>query len=180
MIKQIPNMLSLFRLIASVILIFIEPLTQPFFVLYTLAGISDALDGTIARVFKLTSELGAKLDSIADLTFYAVMLIKVFPILFEILPKWIWIVVAAVVLIRIASYAVAAFRYRKFASLHTYFNKLCSVAMFFVPYFIKLSFGNIYCMIVCGIAAIGSTEELFVHIFSKDYDCSKKTIIKKA
>ena len=39
------------------------------------------LDGTIARATNSTSEFGARLDSISDLIFYAVMIVKFFPIL---------------------------------------------------------------------------------------------------
>lgn len=180
MIKYIPNILSCLRILGSLLLIFTEPLSTPFFVIYIISGVSDALDGTIARGFHVTSDLGTRLDSIADLLFYAVMLIKLFPELFAILPWQIWIIVAVIVAVRIASYAVAALKYRKFASLHTYFNKLCGLSMFLVPFFVTTDFGVAYCITVCTISAICSVEELFVHIFSKQYDGNQKTIIKKA
>ena len=42
-----------------------KPLSTLFLTIYVLTGISDVLDGAIARKYTTTSELGAKLDSIA-------------------------------------------------------------------------------------------------------------------
>ena len=52
-----------------------------FFAIYALTGLTDVLDGWIARKMGSASQFGAKLDSVADLIFYAVMLIMIFPIL---------------------------------------------------------------------------------------------------
>ena len=61
-----------------------------FYVVYTFGGLTDAVDGTVARKLKLESEFGAKLDSVADLLFYAVMLLKLLPHLIRLLPAWLW------------------------------------------------------------------------------------------
>ena len=81
-----PNICTMLRIVGTVGLLLIRPLTLPFYLLYTFCGITDVLDGTIARATNSTSEFGARLDSIADLIFYAVMIVKFFPILLEVLP----------------------------------------------------------------------------------------------
>jgi cardiolipin synthase len=64
----IPNLLSLFRM--GLVPLFIISVIdgRPFraLVIFLLAGITDALDGLIARVFKQQSLLGTYLDPIAD------------------------------------------------------------------------------------------------------------------
>lgn len=50
-----------------------------FFVLYILCGISDVLDGLIARALHTESEIGATLDSVADLIFAIMYIIKILP-----------------------------------------------------------------------------------------------------
>ena len=85
-----PNICTMLRIVGTVGLLLIRPLTLPFYILYTFCGITDVLDGTIARATNSTSEFGARLDSIADLIFYAVMIVKFFPILLEVLPVWMW------------------------------------------------------------------------------------------
>ena len=80
-LRNLPNMITLVRMIGAIGLIFLEVLTVPFFVVYLMAGVSDALDGFIARKFNLSSLLGSVLDSIADLTFYTIMMIKMLPVM---------------------------------------------------------------------------------------------------
>ena len=86
---------------ASLMLWMISPRTLLFFIIYSIAGITDVLDGWVARKYGLASSFGAKLDSVADLLFYGTMLIRFFPILYEELPKVIWYVVAGILLIRL-------------------------------------------------------------------------------
>lgn len=173
----IPNYITVFRIIGTIILLFTVPFTKFFFIIYTLCGLSDILDGAIARLTKTSSEFGAKLDSIADMLFYATMLAKVFPVLWDILPRYIWYIVALVLALRLCSYLVAAIKYRKFASLHTYLNKLTGLMIFTVPYFLKHKFGITLCFAIAIISGLASLEELLIHIF-KDKYTQIKTIIK--
>lgn len=123
------------RIAATVAMVFTEPLSAGFFVLYTFAGVTDVLDGFIARRTHTSSEKGARLDSASDLLFYAAMIIRLFPRLFKMLPKRIWIYAAAAVIIRLGSYLAAFIKYKRFASLHTYMNKLTGAAVFFCSFF---------------------------------------------
>lgn len=175
----IPNIITCIRIFGTLSLFFIKPLSVAFFVVYTISGVSDVLDGFIARTFHVESPLGTKLDSIADMFFYCVMLVKIFPVLFTILPTWIWIVVGAIIFTRICSYTLAAVKYRKFASLHTYLNKLTGISIFIVPYFLKRSFAPAICFAVCVIASIATIEELAIHITAAKYNENTKTIFFK-
>ena len=103
---NIANMFTSMRILGAIFLLFIEPFNTAFYVIYTVSGVTDALDGFIARQTNTASELGAKLDSIADLCFYIVMLVRILPKLIEILPRIIWWFVAFAVLVRIAAYVV--------------------------------------------------------------------------
>ncbi len=63
------------------------------FVMFLVAGISDAVDGFIAKQFNLRSELGAYLDPIAD----KALLVAIYVVLgiFEHLPAWLVIMVVS-------------------------------------------------------------------------------------
>lgn len=166
---NIPCYITISRMIGTFCLLFTTPLSGVFFVIYTLCGLSDVLDGFIARTTNQTSELGAKLDSIADILFYVVMIIKIFPVLWSILPVGVWYAVGLIVLIRIASYSVAAIKYKRFSAMHTYLNKLSGFGAFLVPYIIKTSVAVQGCFAVCTVAIIASAHELLRHIRSKEY-----------
>ncbi len=70
----IPNILSLFRifLIPIFLIVYLTQDSQPYFIISALillvSGITDVLDGYIARKYKMTSELGKILDPFADKT----------------------------------------------------------------------------------------------------------------
>ncbi|MBR6535241.1 MAG: CDP-alcohol phosphatidyltransferase family protein [Clostridia bacterium] len=173
------NCMTAFRVVGSLILLLVEPFTVTFYVLYTLCGLSDAVDGITARLTKTSSEFGAKLDSIADMLFYAVMIFKIFANLVDILPQFVWYTVATALVVRAASYVIAAVKYKRFAAVHTYMNKLTSLTIFTVPYFIfnDVAFTAV-CITVCTVANIASLEELIIHLSSKSYDPKRKMILK--
>ena len=177
--KNLPNAISILRIAGTIWLLLMTPLTPLFFVVYTVTGVTDVLDGAIARRYGTESELGARLDSIADLLFYTLILIRIFPVLWATLPRVIWVAVDAILLIRFISYGLAAFKYHLFASVHTYLNKFTGLMVFGVVYAIGTPIAVPYCWLVCLVAMLGSLEELFIHVTSKEYDHTRKTIFRK-
>lgn len=173
----VPNIITCVRILGTIALVFIEPFTLPFYIIWTVCGTSDVLDGTVARMMKIESKFGARLDSIADIMFYLLMLYKVLPRLIEILPHWIWIIVCLIALTRSAAYLTALIKYKRFASLHSYLNKMSGFMLFLVPYFISLSWFWIYCVVLCGIGLLSSIEELLIHLLSRHYQEGRQTII---
>ena len=172
---NMPNSVTFLRIAGTVILLFLTPLAPLFYIVYTLCGLSDILDGWIARKTGSISEFGAKLDSIADLMFYAVSLIKLLPILWKLLPVWIWYTVGGIVLLRLVSYLLAALKFHRFSSLHTRWNKLTGAAVFLIPFFLALPCAVVYCFIVTCIACISTAEELILHTIHKEYHSNMKS-----
>ncbi len=172
-----PNIITLVRIAGTIALVFIAPFTLVFYIIWTVCGVSDVLDGTVARILRKESKLGARLDSIADIMFYLLMLFKILPTLIEKLPQWIWIIVAAIAATRIGAYLTAIIKFRRFSSLHSYLNKISAFLLFLVPYFISRQWFWIYCVVLCGIGLTSSVEELLIHILSKEYQESRQTII---
>ncbi len=172
----IPNFITSLRIVGTICLIFTTPFSVAFYVIYSLCGISDVLDGWIARTTKSTSDFGAKLDSIADLLFYTVMVIKIFPFLWSVLPIQIWMIVGIILLIRLISYGLVFLKYRRFAAVHTYGNKLTGASVFSIPYLGKWLDTTIVCSVICVIAILAAVEELMIHFRSKSYRPNVKTI----
>lgn len=177
--KQIPNLITIVRIICSACLVFIAPFSLPFFIIYSISGLSDVLDGVIARATNTTSELGSVLDSIADLIFYSVMIILIFPVLLKKLPLYIWLCAIIVVALRLLSYIVAAIKYHRFASLHTYLNKFTGLLVFLLPYVVTMPFLNGYCLAVCVVGGVASLEELITHIKEPEYTQVKNSKFKR-
>ena len=159
--KNLPNILSYARIAGTIWLILMKPLTPLFLTIYTITGVTDVL------------------DSIADLLFYTLILIRIFPVMWVTLPKKIWIMVGAILLVRFVSYGTAAKKYHRFASLHTYLNKVTGLMVFLVPYAIISPAAIPYCWSVCVVAMIGSIEELILHLTSEEYDPSRKSLLIK-
>lgn len=92
---QIPNTITIARLILVPVLIFL--LNQAEYgwalVVFVVAGVSDGLDGYLARRFRLESEFGGFLDPIAD----KVLMISVYVtlVLLGFLPVWLALMVVA-------------------------------------------------------------------------------------
>lgn len=175
-VLTLPNGITFLRIVGALVLIGLSPLSPAFFIVYSICGLSDVADGFVARATGQQSEFGAKLDSLSDLLFYAMMLIKILPILWVLLPKPIWIFVGAILAIRLTAYLVAALRYQRFASLHTYMNKATGLVLFAVPYCLHFPFAVGYCGFVCVVAAGASVEELMIHLLAKQYTPNTKTI----
>lgn len=85
-------------------------------------------------------------------------------------------IIAAAALLRIISYSAAAIKYRRFASLHTYMNKLTGFLVFTVPYVIFLPFAQLLCLIISAVAVIAAAEELIIHISAGEYNADAKTL----
>ena len=58
------NFITVIRILFSVGLLFTRTFSPTFYVFYIIAGISDVLDGIVARKFNLVSSLGEKLDDL--------------------------------------------------------------------------------------------------------------------
>ncbi len=155
------NALTSLRILGTLVLLFLEPVSTPFYWIYTLSGITDALDGFIARLTHTVSALGSKLDSAADLLFYGVMLTRLFPLLWDRLPHWIWFWVLGIFVARAAAYGIAYRRTKSFFSPHTVLNKLTGLAMFLVPYFLPTQFFFAYCLFLCVVGSAASLTDLF-------------------
>ena len=65
MIRQTANLITGSRIAAALLLLFATPLTGAFYALYLWCGVSDMVDGTIARRTHSESRLGERLDSAA-------------------------------------------------------------------------------------------------------------------
>ena len=122
------NLLSATRIALCLPLLLVDAMTLPFWVLYLIAGVTDMLDGFLARRWGVESHFGARLDSVADFVFVLAVGYKLFPLLK--LPATLWIMIGLIALVK-ASNAVSAYIIRhRIVFLHTKANKLTGFLLF--------------------------------------------------
>lgn len=162
------NYLTVGRIIGSFLLLGLKPLSLPFFIVYALCGITDMLDGTVARRTGGATKFGAALDSVADFIFIVVMFVAFLPIL----PWKFWMLlwVAAIAVLRFLSLAVGYAKYHELAFLHTYANKATGGLMFLLPFFYPLVGLDVTALVVCVVATLSAAEELAITVRSKSLD----------
>ena len=128
MLKHIPNILTISRffIIPIIVLFLIQGNYILAFVFLTISGLTDVLDGAIARKFNYISNFGKLIDPLADKATQIAVLIVLS--LKSIIPIWILIVV---VLKEFAMIAGASFLYGKeFVVSSRWYGKLATVLFY--------------------------------------------------
>lgn len=126
--KRLPNIITAFRFLGTIGLLFFDVKVTTFWVIYFACGLSDMLDGYLARKLHCESKTGALLDSLVDLVFVVCCCYKLIPLLS--FPKWLWIWTGAIVAIKILNQVSALVMYKKCFFPHTIANKVTGVLLF--------------------------------------------------
>ena len=125
------NVITGLRILVSAVLVFCPVFSQIFYVLYLIAGLSDMVDGIIARKTNSVSEFGSRFDSIADFVFVAVCLIKILPVMD--IPIWLYVWTAVIALIKIINIISGVAKQKRVVTVHTTLNKVTGVLLFMLP-----------------------------------------------
>ena len=151
------NIITIIRIFCSIVLLFCPAFSSAFYAFYITAGISDMVDGWIARKTNTVSEFGSKLDTAADIIFVAVCLIKLLPVLT--IPDWLFIWMGVIALIKIINVISGFVVQKKFVAIHSIMNKITGLLLFVFPLtlsFIELKYSAIF---VCAIATFAAIQE---------------------
>ena len=155
--KNIANIVTGSRIIFSIAILFTTPLSTIFYVLYGAAGLTDMIDGTVARKTNSAGAFGAKLDTIADFIFVAVCLFKLLPVLD--IPVWLWIWIAVIALIKIINIISGAIKLKRMIALHTVMNKITGALCFILPFTLPLINLKYSAIVVCAAATFAALQE---------------------
>ena len=151
------NSLTICRIVLCVVLLITDAFSPAFFLAYALAGITDMLDGYVARKTNSASELGTRLDSIADLVLVIVCLEKLLPAID--VPIWLWAWVAAIAIVKVVNIASGLVVERRLVMPHTVANKMAGFATFLVPLAIPLLGVVSPAIIACVVATFAAIQE---------------------
>lgn len=157
--KQIANTITISRILCSICLLHCSVFSVAFYILYLLCGITDMVDGTIARKTRTVSEFGARLDTVADIIFVAVCSVKILPMIQ--LPAWLWVWVAVIAAIRTGNVVWGLIRNKKLVSLHTSLNKVTGFLLFLFPLTLSFIEPMYSSVIVCSLATASAIDEVY-------------------
>lgn len=155
--RRIPAIVTSLRILGAEAMLFLHANGFVFWTIYALSGISDMLDGYLARRLHCESESGARLDSVADILFTGACIWKLIP---EItLPLWAWIWIAVIAAIKIINVISSLVMHRKIVLPHTRMNKLTGLMLFILIPLVFRTERMIIVAILCSVAIVAAIEE---------------------
>jgi len=159
MAKHLANILTGCRILGSILLLVFPAFSVAFYITYLFCGLSDMIDGTIARKTNSTSKFGSQLDTIADLIFVAASLFKLLPAIH--IPGWLWIWGGVIAVIKISNIIWGYVSKKQFISLHTIMNKVTGLLLFLLPLTVSFVELKYIAIAVCSIATLSAIQEWF-------------------
>lgn len=176
--KHIANIMTGLRIVLSLLIpVFLDD-RMMVFILFIAAGLTDVLDGIIARWTGTASRLGAKLDSAADIVMFGVMIacavVWAGADLWTLVP---WL--AAVAVVRVGNLIIAWLKFKTFAGIHTLGNKLTGLLIFvaFGVYILADSLAALIPAVV--VAGLSALEEMLILLTSQTLDLNRKSLFVK-
>ena len=157
--KQFANIVTVCRILCSICLLFFHVFSAYFYITYLFCGITDMIDGTIARKTNTVSEFGARLDTAADIVFTAICLTKILPLIH--LPIWLWVWIFFIVTIKIGNIVWGFIHSKKLISLHTFLNKSAGFSLFIFPLTLNFVEPMYSYVAVCSITMLAALNESF-------------------
>ena len=155
--KRIPNLLSMSRIVLCLPLLLVDAMTLHFWVLYLIAGLTDILDGFLARRWGVESKFGARLDSLADFVFVIAVGYKLFP--YMKLSTALWMMIGLIALVKVIN-AISSFVVKhRIEFLHTKANKLTGFLLFIGVMTIGQSYFVPFAWMIACIALFAAIQE---------------------
>ncbi len=176
--KHLPNSISFLRIIAAIALLFLVTNQTAFIACYFLCGISDLLDGYIARRFRLESRLGEQLDTLGDTVFCFVILYLLFVHTAIMKESWFLLAVGIVLIIRVVNLVITRWKFQTWGILHTLGNKAAGISLYlYVPILVMRTASSLLPGIILFLIACASAiEETAILLTSKKYDANRKSV----
>ena len=151
------NTITFFRMTASIVLLFCPVFSPAFYAFYIAAGLSDMLDGFVARKTDTVSKLGARLDTMADFVFVVVCLIKLLPVLH--IPAWLYAWIGIIALIKVVNIISGFIVQKRFVTVHSVMNKATGALLFLLPLTISTVPVKTSVIVVCAAATFAAIQE---------------------
>ena len=177
-IYSIPNLLSLLRIALVPVLALAAAFNQAdlFLLVLAISLLSDLLDGYFARKLHQVTELGARLDSWADMATYAMMIIGLYLIWPSVFDQQFFFLMAAT-LSYILPVIIALFRFGSFPSYHTWGAKLAALLIAPAFYLLILNDQQLFFRLVILLHVVVALEEIAITFFLKKSETNVASIL---
>ena len=166
---SIPNVITLGRIMLVPIIVWaiVSSQMEAAFAFFLIAGISDAVDGFLAKRFNMTSELGALLDPLAD----KALLVSIYMALgiWGAIPRWIVILVVSRDFMIVAAVMVSWLFDKPVAMKPSMWSKLNTVAQVALAALVLASLGfnfspKPYDLILMGLVTIFTLSSVSLYL----------------
>ena len=145
------------RIVLCLPLLLVDAMTLPFWTLYVIAGLTDMLDGFLARRWGVESKFGARLDSLADFMLVLAVGYKLFP--YMKLPTALWMMIGLIALVKMVN-AICSYVVRhRIEYLHTKANKLTGFMLFIGMMIVGQSYFIPVAWVIACIALFAAIQE---------------------
>lgn len=151
------NMITGLRVICSIVLLFCPTLSISFYIVYIAAGMTDMIDGMVARKTNSVSVFGSKFDTAADFIFVVVCLIKLIPVLH--VEGWTYIWIAVIAAIKVFNMILGYIKQKTFVAVHSVMNKVTGALLFALPFTLRVLELRYSVFGVCFVASLAAIQE---------------------
>ena len=155
---HIPNIITLSRIPMAVALPFVQSSPAIFWTLYLLCGLSDILDGAVARLAGTESRIGERLDTLSDIVFVAVWMVLFIPAIN--VGRWLWIWIGIIAFIKVVNVISGLAMKKGFVAKHTPANKATGILLFLLPMIVLWEVIKVpYIILVSLLATLAAVQE---------------------
>lgn len=151
------NIITSIRILCSIAILFCPVFSASFYSLYISAGVSDMIDGWVARKTNTASEFGAKLDTMADIVFVIVCLFKLLPVMD--IPVWLYVWIGVIAFIKVINIVSGYVVRKQFVSVHSVMNKVTGILLFVFPLTLSIVDLKYSAIVVCAVATFAAIQE---------------------
>jgi len=162
----LPNLLTCFRFFSAPFLLWLafQGAETAFLILLAITFLSDVLDGIAARLLNQESDLGALLDSWADLLIYTTIAISIWQMRPDLVQQeFVYIVIT--IISYLLPVLIGIIKFQAFTSYHTWLVKVAAATMgtsFFLLLIFNITLPFQIAAFICLAAAI---EEILITFY---------------
>ena len=151
------NIITGIRVLCSIVLLFCTVLSPAFYTLYIIAGLTDMIDGWVAKRTNTVSEFGAKWDTTADFIFVVVCLIKLIPVID--IPLWLYTWIGIIACIKFFNMGYGYAINKTLVAFHSRMNKATGFLLLLFPLTLNIIDLKYSAAIVCIAATCAAIHE---------------------